>query len=137
MSSPKNHNLIPARELSISFSRSSGAGGQNVNKVATKATVRWYLGGSAVFSEEVKQRLRQKLAGRLTQNDELVISSQNERSQAQNRAQAIRRLNDLVRRALFVPKTRRPTRPTRASQERRLAAKKRRSLLKQRRRPGE
>lgn len=125
---------IPTSELRVTFSRSSGAGGQNVNKTSTKATVHWSVGRSRVLSVEEKARVRTKLANRINFLDELVVSSERERSQPQNRALAIARLEALITRALHVPKKRRPTRPTKASKIRRLESKIRRSRVKTARR---
>ncbi len=125
---------IPDSELTISFARSSGAGGQNVNKTSTKVFIHFPIGKSYVLSEEEKQRLRSKLAGKINNKDELVVSSEEERSQLQNRVLAIAKLNFLVSKALYVPKKRRPTRPTKASKIKRLESKKRRSKIKAARR---
>ncbi len=114
---------IPAREIKVSFAKSSGAGGQNVNKTATKVVARWSIDGSSMTMEE-KMRVRAKLANRINNNNEVVISSQAERSQMQNRALVILRLQTLVDKALNVPKKRRPTRPSKASKLRRLESKK-------------
>ena len=126
--------IIPENELNISFARSSGAGGQNVNKTSTKVFVHWPIGKSSLFSEEEKQRLRTKLASRINNADELVVSSEEERSQLQNRVLAITKLHFLVTQALRVPKKRRPTRPTKASKVKRLESKKIRSKIKANRR---
>ena len=125
---------IPEHELTITFARSSGAGGQNVNKTSTKATVRWSVGKSRVFSAVEKERIRHKLANRLTWGDELVVASEEERSQPQNRARAIARLQSLVAQALRVPKSRTATKPTWGSKVRRLDSKKRHSSQKKQRR---
>ena len=132
--------FIPQSEYTLHGVRSSGPGGQNVNKVSTKVELRWPLGASRFFTDEEKERLRIKLKNRLTARDELVITADNTRSQAQNRALAVERLHDLVRAALAVPKKRRPTKPTAAMRERRLRQKKITSERKRRRRtvePGE
>lgn len=125
---------IPENEFKITFARSSGAGGQNVNKTATKVVVRWSVGGSAVFSPEEKARIRVKLANRINNNDELVVAAEEERSQLQNRASATARLRALIRAALHVPKKRHQTRPTHSSKLRRLETKKRHSRIKKGRR---
>jgi ribosome-associated protein len=114
---------IPDSDLSYAFIRSAGPGGQNVNKVASAVQLRFDLGGNATLREDVKKRLRALAGQRLTDADEVLIVSRESRSQEQNRRAAEERLLDLVRRALVVPKTRRATKPTRASKERRLSGK--------------
>ncbi len=121
---------IPDHELHFSFAHASGKGGQNVNKTATKVTVRWSIGRSRVLSLLQKDRLRQKLAHRVTNTDEFVISAESERSQLQNRAAAASRLRSLVAKALHIAKPRRATRPTRSSKEKHSASKKHHSLIK-------
>jgi ribosome-associated protein len=118
---------IPARDLSWSASRSSGPGGQNVNKVASKVTLRFDLRGTDALSRTQKTRLR-KLAGkRIDSLGVLAITAQAERSQRQNLEQARDRLRKLIARALVPPKRRVATKPTRSSQRRRLQDKRRRS----------
>ncbi|HYL71986.1 MAG TPA: alternative ribosome rescue aminoacyl-tRNA hydrolase ArfB [Candidatus Dormibacteraeota bacterium] len=114
---------IPDNELTVSFVRSSGPGGQNVNKVATAVQLRYDLEGSAVLSEAVKARLRNLSGRRLTADGALLIVARGSRSQEQNRREAEERLAELVRRALVQPKTRKATAPTRAARERRLETK--------------
>lgn len=126
--------FIPEQELDISFARSSGAGGQNVNKTSTKVFIHWSVGKSAVLSEEEKGRVRAKLANRINSKDELVVTSEEERSQLQNKILAVAKLQFLVSQALHVPKVRRPTRPTKASKIRRIESKKIRSKIKTERR---
>lgn len=121
---------IPESEVRITFARSSGAGGQNVNKLSTKAIAHWKVGESVVFSSLEKGLIREKLKNRLNSDDEIVLMADDERSQPQNRSNVIERLNVVVNGALYVPKKRRPTRPTRSSKERRLNSKKKHSDVK-------
>ena len=115
---------IPESEFTIDTARSSGPGGQNINKVATKVQLRWNIGASSVLMYEEKKAIRTQLENRINSDDELMIDVQEERSQAQNRKIAIAKLHALVNVALKPNKIRRPTRRTFASKERRLNAKK-------------
>jgi ribosome-associated protein len=121
---------IPDSEYTLSFVRAAGPGGQNVNKVATAAQLRFHVGASAVLPQAVKVRLRSLAGRRLTAGDEIVITARNERTQEGNRREAVQRLHELVARAAFVPRTRHATRPTRGSQERRLEHKTRAQRIK-------
>jgi ribosome-associated protein len=114
---------IPEGDLELTFIRSSGPGGQNVNKVASAVQLRFDLAGTRVLSEPVKARLRRLAGRRLTDEGSLLIVARSHRSQAENRREALQRLQELIGRALVEPKRRIATRPTRASKERRLAGK--------------
>lgn len=125
---------IPEDELRFTFARSGGPGGQNVNKVSSKAVLRWSLDANTTLPVEAKARLRGLERRRITTEGELVITAQNYRDQERNKQECLDRLREMVVRALVVPKARRATRPTRGSKERRLGEKKRRSETKARRR---
>lgn len=120
---------IDERELQIDFVRASGPGGQNVNKVATAAQLRFDVRGSSL-PEDVKQRLMQLAGNRLTGEGVLLIEAKRFRTQEQNRDDAIRRFIEFVRKSLIRPKARRKTKPTQASKEERLKEKKRRGEIK-------
>jgi ribosome-associated protein len=111
------------KDLAWSFVRASGPGGQNVNKVATAAQLRFDLAGTESLEPAVKARLRSLAGRRVSAEGALIIVARNQRTQEGNRREALERLADLVRRAQVVPKARKATRPTRASRERRLATK--------------
>lgn len=115
--------VIPDADLSASFVRASGPGGQNVNKVASAVQLRFDLAGTAALGESAKARLRTLAGRRLTEDGAVLIVARNHRTQGENRRAALARLADLVRRALVEPKARKATRPTRASKERRLESK--------------
>lgn len=132
----REHNsmIIPEDELVITFARSSGKGGQNVNKTSTKVFVHWFIENSTVFTDDEKNRIRTKLANRINNQDELVVFSEEERSQAQNRELAIARLQALVQEAMHVPKIRRATKPTWSSKVKRMESKRKHSQIKTSRR---
>jgi len=129
---------VPDSEFQWSFVRAGGPGGQNVNKVASKAVLRWNLEGSASLPADVKARLRTQQRKRITSAGELVLNSQRFRDQERNRQDCLDKLRDLVRQAALRPKPRRPTKPTRGSRAARLRDKQRRSTIKVgRRKPAE
>lgn len=129
--------VLPAHELQYEFSRSSGPGGQNVNKVETKVDLLWYPSATGALTEAQRERVLRKLAHRIDNSGALRLSSQEHRSREANRRAAQERLAELLREALHVDPPRRPTKPTRASRRRRVEQKRQRSQRKQLRRKPE
>ena len=125
---------IPRAELQFRASRAGGPGGQHVNTSSTRVELLWDLTHSTVVSDEQRGRLLTKLAARLDAAGMVRVVASDRRSQSQNRDAAAERLAVLVRQALVVPRKRRPTRPTRASREQRLADKRKRGEQKRDRR---
>ena len=125
---------IPLAELRDQFVRSSGPGGQHVNRSATQVELTFDLVNSPSLSDEQKARARLALKSYVDKDSILHLASQTFRSQLQNREEVTARFVELMRRALVVPKKRRPTRPTAGSKERRLESKRRRSSVKRERR---
>ncbi len=120
-------------ELEFLTSRSSGAGGQNINKVNSKVTLQWDVANSARLTPEQKARILDKLQSRLSSTGILTIVSQESRSQLQNRDLVMLKLDELLQKAFATVKRRKKTKPTKASSQRRLESKKRASEKKQRR----
>lgn len=127
---------IPIREIRFQYARSSGAGGQNVNKVATKAILRWPVAETRAVPAAVRDRFVARHARRINDEGELVLSSQRFRDRGRNVADCLEKLRALLDAVAEAPRPRRATRPTGGSRERRLAGKHRRAELKRgRRRP--
>ena len=125
---------IDEHEIEESFVRTSGPGGQNVNKLATAVQLRFDVRHSPSLPSDVRDRLEALAGARLTRDGILVITAQRHRTQGRNRADAFERLLELIRRAAIRPRLRRPTKPTKASRERRVEAKKHRAGVKRLRR---
>ena len=128
---------IPAGELTLAFARSGGPGGQNVNKVSSKVELRWNPTTSAALTPDDRAWLVHNLSSRLTTEGELLVTSTLTRDQLQNREDALSKLTLIVRSALFRPKPRKATRPTRASKRRRVNDKRHRAQIKANRRGDE
>ncbi len=122
--------VLPASELKLRFTPSGGPGGQHANKTATRVELRFDVAGSPSLGPRQRARLLDRFG------PEIRVVVDDERSQARNRAAAVERFSARVAAALHIERPRRPTRPTKGSQERRLASKRRRSETKRSRRPG-
>jgi ribosome-associated protein len=122
---------IPLAEFQFSFVRSAGPGGQNVNKLNTKAVLRWAIAGSPSLPAGVRERFRAKYGNRLTVEGELVLTSQRFRDQARNKADCLEKLQSMLASVARPPVKRRRTKPSKASKARRLQQKRRRSEHKQ------
>jgi ribosome-associated protein len=124
------HIALDEREISEDFVRASGPGGQNVNKLSTAVQLRFDVRHSPSLPHEVRTRLERLSGSRLTRDGVIIITAQRHRTQGRNRQDALDRLLELIRRAAVAPVKRRPTKPTRASRERRIEGKKRRGGIK-------
>jgi ribosome-associated protein len=127
---------IPDEEVSFTTSRSGGPGGQNVNKLETRVTLRFDVAGSPSLTGEQRQRLQERLATRITRAGMLQVTSQKHRTQGENREAAVARFAELIAEALREETPRKPTRVSKAAKRRRLDEKRRRSQRKRERAAG-
>ncbi|MDP6466515.1 MAG: alternative ribosome rescue aminoacyl-tRNA hydrolase ArfB [Pirellulaceae bacterium] len=123
-----NHRIaVPLKEFNFTYSRSSGPGGQNVNKVNTKVTLHWSVSSSSSVPEDVRGRFVEKFRRRINNKGQLVVVSQRFRDQGRNVGDCLAKLREMLSSVAIAPKARKATRPSRASRERRLQAKQRTS----------
>ncbi len=129
-----NRVSIPSAQVDLSYARSGGPGGQHVNKTSSKVLLRWNLVSSRALTDEDRVWLEQRLATKLTEEGDLLVTSERYRDQGRNVDDAVAKFAELLRNALARPKKRRKTKPTKASQRKRVNEKRRRGALKKERR---
>lgn len=125
---------VSSHELALSYARSGGPGGQHVNKTSSKVLLRWNLERSGALTPAQRDRAREKLGARLTEDGDLLITAEKHREQSRNVDDAVTRFAAVLSEALRIPKKRRATKPTRGSQKRRVEAKRQRGETKRQRR---
>ena len=125
---------VPLTELDFTFSRSSGPGGQHVNKVNTKVTLHWDVAATPSLPDPIRRRFQERYSGRVNRHGQVVVTSQRFRDQGRNVADCLDKLRQMILSVVRAPTPRRATRPTRASRERRLRAKRAQSEKKSARR---
>lgn len=125
-----SRNKIPFSELRFIYSKSTGAGGQNVNKLNTKVTLIWDLENSNSCPDDIKFKIKNKFPSAITKSGEILITSQESRSQKMNQNRCIEKLHHMISQAEIVPKVRKKTKPKRSSVLKRLESKKRNSNIK-------
>lgn len=133
----ENYNIfdsIISDEIELNFVRSSGSGGQNVNKVSSKVQLKWNVDNSLIFSDFEKNRIKEFLKNKINKEGFLVIESEEYREQSKNRQEVVEKLKTLINLSLLQEKPRKKTKPTRSSKEKRIKDKKEKSIKKQSRR---